>query len=130
MQKLEIDALTQRWIAELSTYDFEIFYRSGKSNKAADALSRLYNNKPVTSESVEQWCKDKFPDGFQHLDMNTVKAVTLSSSEGQPREAEAYITSLQSDVHDELSDVTESNEAILILGDNAQINWLKMQQQD
>ncbi len=130
MKKLEIDALTQRWIAELSRYDFEIFYRTGSSNKAADALSRLHNDKTVTSESVEQWCKDRFPEGFQHIDVHTVKAITSSSNEGHPREAESCIANLQSDEPEDTSDVTDTNEARLILGDNNIIDWSAMQQED
>ena len=37
----KLDAIGQRWVATLSIYDFQIFYRSGKSNKNADALSRI-----------------------------------------------------------------------------------------
>ena len=37
----KLDATGQRWVAALSIYDFQIFYRSGKSNKNADALSRI-----------------------------------------------------------------------------------------
>ena len=39
LNKLDIDAVSQRWIAELSKYDFQIVYRTGKSNTAADSLS-------------------------------------------------------------------------------------------
>ena len=37
-----------RWILELQGYDFEIQYRPGKSNAAADALSRLPSYPPST----------------------------------------------------------------------------------
>lgn len=33
----------QKWVSKLLGYDYEIIYRSGSSNKAADALSRLVN---------------------------------------------------------------------------------------
>ena len=35
----KLDATGQRWIANLANYNFKIHYRSGKSNKDADALS-------------------------------------------------------------------------------------------
>ncbi len=36
----KLDATGQRWVAELSNYNFELTYRSGKKNLDADALSR------------------------------------------------------------------------------------------
>ena len=37
----KLDATGQRWIARLADYNFNLHYRSGKSNKDADALSRI-----------------------------------------------------------------------------------------
>ena len=37
----KLDATGQRWVAALGLYDFKIYYRSGKSNGNADALSRI-----------------------------------------------------------------------------------------
>ena len=37
----KLDATGQRWIAALGTYNFQIYYQSGKSNRNADALSRI-----------------------------------------------------------------------------------------
>ena len=37
----KLDATGQRWAAALSIYNFQIFYRPGKSNTNADALSRI-----------------------------------------------------------------------------------------
>ena len=37
----KLDAASHRWLAELSTYDFSISYRSGKHNGDADGLSRV-----------------------------------------------------------------------------------------
>ena len=37
----KLDATGQRWVANLANYNFKIFYRSGKSNIDADALSRI-----------------------------------------------------------------------------------------
>ena len=36
-----LDATRQRWVASLANYNFMIFYRSGKLNVEADALSRI-----------------------------------------------------------------------------------------
>ena len=37
----KLDATGQRWVASLANYDFRIFYKSGKSNVEADALSYI-----------------------------------------------------------------------------------------
>ena len=37
----KLDATGQRWVASLPNYNFKIFYRSGKLNVEADALSRI-----------------------------------------------------------------------------------------
>ena len=38
----KLDATSQRWLAELTNYNFNITYRSGKHNADADGLSRLH----------------------------------------------------------------------------------------
>ena len=37
----KLDVTRQRWIASLANYNFKIFYRSGKLNVEADALSKI-----------------------------------------------------------------------------------------
>ena len=37
----KLDATGQRWVASFTNYNFKIFYRSGKLNVEADALSRI-----------------------------------------------------------------------------------------
>ena len=37
----KLDATGQRWVAALALYNFKLFYRSGRSNANADALSRI-----------------------------------------------------------------------------------------
>ena len=37
----KLDTTGQQWIANLANYNFQILYRSGKSNIDADALSRI-----------------------------------------------------------------------------------------
>ena len=37
----KLDATRQRWVASLANYNFKIFYRSGKLNVEADALSKI-----------------------------------------------------------------------------------------
>lgn len=37
----KLDATSQIWVASLATYNFSIYYRSGKSNSDADSMSRF-----------------------------------------------------------------------------------------
>ena len=37
----KLDATTQRWVAALASFNFDIYYRSGKHNVDADSLSRI-----------------------------------------------------------------------------------------
>ena len=37
----KLDATGQRWVASLANYEFKIFYKSGKQNVEADALSQI-----------------------------------------------------------------------------------------
>ena len=37
----KLDACGQRWVASLTNYDFRLFYKTGKSNVEADALSQI-----------------------------------------------------------------------------------------
>ena len=53
----KLDATGQRWVASLANYDSQIFYKSGKTNVEADALSRIPR------------------DGHIMLDKPTVKAI-------------------------------------------------------
>lgn len=43
LSSAKLGATEQRWAAQLASFDFDIKYRSGKSNKNADALSRLHS---------------------------------------------------------------------------------------
>ena len=44
----KLDATRQRWVTSLANYIFKIFYRSGKLNVEADALSQIqWENKQV-----------------------------------------------------------------------------------
>ena len=41
IKKMNVDAVSQRWASEPSKIDFEVVYKTGKSNAAADSLSGL-----------------------------------------------------------------------------------------
>ena len=46
----KLGAAQIRWLSELALYDFDIVYRSGKSNLVADTLSR----RPEVEEEIEK----------------------------------------------------------------------------
>ena len=66
-----------RWRLRLKEYDYEIEYKKGKENTAADALSRLY---PVTNEEIQPNVEN--PDYYdEYIDwkINIVEVVTTST---------------------------------------------------
>ena len=66
LSSAKLDATGHRWIAALSTYNFDIKYRSGKKNANADSLSRL----PGSSQQQ---------DAYQTVDRETVGAICKST---------------------------------------------------
>ena len=50
LSSAKLDAIGQRWVAELANFDFSITYRAGKHNIDADALSRISQVKQDTSD--------------------------------------------------------------------------------
>lgn len=55
MKSKRLTALEQRWANALASYDFEIRFRPGKSNRAADVLSRLRgpSEEDMSSDEVD-----------------------------------------------------------------------------
>ena len=67
-----------RWLSDLTLFDFEIKYRAGKTNQAADALSRQPGNPDSSSESLdgeEEWDTISYEMVCQILDhhLNSAK---------------------------------------------------------
>ena len=76
----KLDATGQRWVAALALYDFRIYYRSGKMNANADALSRIPWETSATAKSTS-------------YDFPVVKAITLNGGGTQLPQAEETIVS-------------------------------------
>ena len=58
----QLDATGHRWVAALAAFNFDIKYRSGKSNIDADALSRLDSSTSVIETDVVQAiCQEQQP---------------------------------------------------------------------
>ena len=55
LKSAKLDAASYRWLAALSTFDFNIKYRAGKSNQDADGLSRRPHDTPTDDDvSLEE----------------------------------------------------------------------------
>ena len=50
----KLDAASYRWLAELSTFTFDITYRAGKQNQDADALSRRPHGELVNDDQSKE----------------------------------------------------------------------------
>ncbi len=76
--KAKLDATGHRWIAALANYDFSLVYRSGKSNVAADALSRITPVKQeLFNEAVKAICDVCL---IRQADCPSVECVLLSQT--------------------------------------------------
>ena len=56
MSSAKLDATAQWWVASLATYNFKIFYRSGKQNIEANALSQIEWSNNDVAATLEQGC--------------------------------------------------------------------------
>ena len=56
MSSVKLDVTVQRWVAALATYNFKIFYRSGKQNVEADVLSQIEWSDSDVAATLEQGC--------------------------------------------------------------------------
>ena len=73
----KLGATEQRWQAQLAQLDFTITYRSGKLNRAADALSRMTTELP--SDLREEACKIA-NESFEHEAENLESKVLYCDS--------------------------------------------------
>ena len=77
VRKSRLGAAQIRWLSDLALFDFEIKYRAGKSNQAADALSRQPENPDSSSESSdgeEEWDTISYEMVCQILDYHLSSA--------------------------------------------------------
>ena len=76
----KLDVTGQHWVAALALYNFKIYYRSGKLNVNADALSRI----PWDVEEVSQSCQ---------YEPSVIRAITMKSNQVELPEAEECLVS-------------------------------------
>ena len=77
----KLDATGQRWVAALSIYNFQIYYRSGKTNANADPLSRI----PWDASEIQN-CKK--------MDKVTVQATMTKAEDPCAPQGEQSVISL------------------------------------
>ena len=60
LDKSKIDATLQRWCAELANFNITVSYKSGITNIAADALSRVHedHNQLDDADGIHMWCRE------------------------------------------------------------------------
>ena len=60
LDKSKIDATVQRWCAELANFNITVSYKSGITNIAADALSRVHedHNQLDDADGIHMWCRE------------------------------------------------------------------------
>lgn len=124
LQKLDIDAVTQRWIADLAKFDFKIHYRTGKSNTAADSLSRMYSPEQMTHNDVKKWVH-----GISNeVDSNTVKTILSALSLDDNRKDHIIVKKIQGGEDTYEEDVLDKVD--LIIDNNGLIDIRKLQKED
>ena len=137
VNKMNIDATSQRWCAELAKYDFLVHYRTGKSNTAADSLSRLTEPEKVDQDALKDWCRDIISKDCKSIMVKdnfvssaVVKAVLLSAESSFPTSEQCYVSAIQNKVSD--VDYSESvlDKAELVIDDDSRIDWHEVQKQD
>ena len=65
----KLGAAQIRWLSELALYDFDIVYRTGRSNLIANALSR---RPEVEGENHNQTCSDNDDEEWQAISYSTI----------------------------------------------------------
>ena len=72
IQNSKLGAAQIRWISELALYDFDIVYRTGRSNNVADALSRRPADSGSDNEATdeeEEWTAISYQAVCKTLDI-------------------------------------------------------------
>ena len=93
LQTAKLGATEHRWAAQLAAFDFEIRYRSGRSNRNADALSRQYSS---GSEALAQHLPGtQAPLELQRVPLSNPVVATQSLASALPAHPASDLRSLQ-----------------------------------
>ena len=127
VNKLDIDAVSQRWMAELSKFNFKVHYRTGKSNLAADSLSRLYDAPKCDRSVLHRWCNNLVSGYDSVIDDKIVKSIIQSSANG----SKIYDSYSLSQVNSSTTECdTEVIKANMYVDNSVNINWKHIQDND
>ena len=102
----KLDSTGKQWVASLANYDFKLFYKSGRTNIEADALSRISWNTEFDGDSVKtiilakssQWSPlyETWGSNLMQLhekDMLTIKQAQISPNNlPEPKGAQVRMT--------------------------------------
>lgn len=86
-------AIEQRWLGQLASFDYEVKYRSGRSNKNADALSRLHLPDTQTIEAITPGTT--LPQPLQQVLQSGLTKVTQLAISALPAHTPAEIAIFQ-----------------------------------
>ena len=120
LRTAKLGATEQRWIAKLAPFDLDIRYRTGKSNKVADALSRSpLNSLDQTLPSLlsEITASSPIPLEVQAVAATGEKGQSKSCNNGTPCVLPAY-TSAQ------LADMQQNDPILSKIWNRKAMGWL------
>lgn len=81
----KLDATGQRWVADLTNYNFTLTYRSGKQNTDADALSRQHTEQEVEHDTFPEILKAiSFTTSASVEDLPIIDSVSMQGSSSEP----------------------------------------------
>ena len=70
LSSAKLDATSQRWVADLASFNFTISYRPGSQNRNADGMSRIPSSSQepctITSESIKAICNSIHSEPYIH----------------------------------------------------------------
>ena len=139
LRKLEIDAVAQRWCAELAKYDFKIHYKAGKTNTVADSLSRMTDPEQLDPIVLKKWCTDRIAseddteystNSVRVIPDNVVQAIFASYQVKVPIHEQSLVAAIQNKVDEDSTDDDVLEKIDLIIKDNPHVDFRVLQRQD
>ena len=118
LQTAKLGATEQRWMAQLAPFDLEIKYRSGKSNKCADALSRYPHTATGEVSDMRQWslCVEGTPVPVQIRSTHVSEASSQKSCPEESKEPNgSRPTVFPSFSHSELASFQQEDDALKVV---------------